>query len=219
VEARIEAERVRSSGCQEMHEGLPSLTKQQTAPTARCAALRPGSQRLAERPFRRRFGGTIGRPLAYPLLRAWDSSASERIPGLRQDGPGSRVGLSPRRDFAGPGASIGQALVAKCSGRGLVAGKKTPQTSRGRLRQMFIASQVAKSLIVWMGAELPLDCSRELHVAPPRVASRGCRLGRASNGEYRYCDCQPLSASLEHAGAFLARPTNSLIPATEVWGG
>jgi hypothetical protein len=217
VETRIEAERVRSSGCQEMHEGLPSLTKQQTAPTARCVALRPRSQRLAERPLRRRFGGTIGGPLAYPLIRAWDSRGPERIPGLRQDGPGSRVGLAPRRDFAGVGASIGQALVAKCSGRRLVAEEKTPQTSRGRLRQMFIASQVAKSLIVWEGAELPLDCSRELYGAAPRVACWGCRLGRASKGEYRYYDCLPQPASLEHTGVSLAWLTNSPFPATQGW--
>jgi hypothetical protein len=219
VDASIEAERVRSLGCQDMHEGLPSLTKQQTVPTVRCVALRPASQRLAERPLRPRFGGTIGRPLAYPLIRAWDSSAPERIPGLRRDGLGSRAGLAPRRDFAGPGANIGQALVAKCSWRRLVAEEKTPQTSRGRLRQMFIASQVAKSLIVWMGAELPLDCSRELSGVAPRVACWGRRLGRASNGEYRYCDCLPQPTSLEHTGAFLAWLTNSLVPAAEEWGG
>lgn len=204
---------MKSSACQEMREGLPSLTKRQTAQTARCIALRPPSQRLAERQLHRRFGGTIGRPLAYPLLRARDSSAPEGIPGLRQDGLGSRVDLAPRPDSAVPGASIGQALVAKCSGRRLAGGEKTLQTSRGRLRQMFIASQVAKSLIVWMGAELPFDCPRELSVAPPRIACRGCRLGRASSGGYRYWDCLPQLASLEHIGAFLAWPTNSLVPA------
>jgi len=131
VEARIEVERVGSSGCQEMHDGLPSLTRPQTmAPTVRSIALWRASQRPAERPLRRRFGGTIGRPLAYPLVRAWDSIAPEGIPGLRQDGLGLRVGLASTRDYPVPGAPFGITRVARSLGRGLAAGKNSPDISR-----------------------------------------------------------------------------------------
>ena len=220
MEARIEVERVGSSGCQEMHDGLPSLTRPQTmAPTVRSIALWRASQRPAERPLRRRFGGTIGRPLAYPLVRAWDSIAPEGIPGLRRNNLGSRVGLTQRRDSAVPGASFDQARVAKCAGRGLVAGKKTPQTSRGQLRQMFIASRVAKSLVVWVGAELVVDCLRKLSGAGSRGTCWGCGPGHAPNVEYRYCLGLPQLASIDRIGAFVSGQTVSLVLAIGEWGG
>ena len=209
---------MRSSGCQEMHEGLPSLTKSLTASTVRSIALRLASQRPAERPLRRRFGGTIGRPLAYPLVRAWDSIAPEGIPGVRRDSLGSRVGSAQRRDSKVRGASFDQARVAKCAGRGLVL-EKTPQTSRGQLRQMFIASRVAKSLVAWVGAELVVDCLRKLFGAAPRFPFWGYGRRRAPKGEYRYCLRLPQLASFDRIGALVSGQTDSLVLAIGEWGG
>lgn len=210
---------MRSSGCQEMHDGLPSLTRPQTATTVRSIALWRASQQRDGRSLRRRFGGTIGRPLAYPLVRAWDCIAPEGIPRLRRGSLGSRVGLGSTRDYPVPGARFGISRVARSLGRELAGGKKTPQTSRGQLRQMFIAPRVTKSLVVWVGAELVVDCLRKLSGTGPRGSCWVCGPGRAQNGEYRYCLRLPQRASVDHTWAILARPTDSLVPATEKWGG
>jgi hypothetical protein len=201
-----------------MHERFASLAERQTARAACCFPLQPASRGLTERPLHGRFGGTIGRSLAYPLIRAWESSAPEGIPGLRQDGRGSRVGWVRRRDFPVPGASSVMVRVAQSWGRRQLVGKKTPQTSRGRLRQMFIASQVAKSLVMWRGAELVAQYLQILSFVRPRMASRGCRPGRASNSGYRYRNRPQQPASPEHFGTFLAGLTNPLFPVTQGWG-
>ena len=97
--------------------------------------------------------------------------------------------------------------------------EKTPQTSRGQLRQMFIASRVAKSLVVWVGAELVVDCLRKLSGAGPRGTCWGCGAGRAQNGEYRYCVRLPQLASIDRIGAFVSGQTDSLVLAIGEWGG
>jgi putative ABC transport system permease protein len=136
------------------------------------------------------IGGTIGCWVAYSLLQLFESIAPEGIPRLRQAGLDTRVVLFTLGVSLMSGVLFGLAPAMRKPAVGLLTGKEASQTSRGLLRQILVASQVAVSLILLTGAGLLLHSLLKFKSVPLGMDAESVVSAQVPLAEYRYPDAK-----------------------------
>ncbi len=136
------------------------------------------------------IGGTIGCWVAYSLLQLFESIAPEGIPRLQQAGLDTRVVLFTMGVSLVSGALFGLAPAMQKPSPEFLTGREARQTSRGLLRQILVASQVAVSLILLTGAGLLLHSLWRLQSVPLGMNAQSVVTAQISLAEYRYPDSQ-----------------------------
>ena len=132
------------------------------------------------------IGGTIGCWVAYSLLQLFESIAPEGIPRLQQSGLDTRVVLFTLVVSLVSGALFGLAPAIRRPAPELLTGKEARQTSRGFLRQILVASQVAVSLILLTGAGLLLHSLWKLQSVPLGMDAQSVISAQIALAQYRY---------------------------------
>jgi putative ABC transport system permease protein len=136
------------------------------------------------------IGGTIGCWVAYSLLQLFESIAPEGIPRLQQAGLDTRVVLFTLGVSLVSAVLFGLAPAMRRPTPELLTAKEARQTSRGFLRQILVASQVAVSLILLTGAGLLLHSLWELQNVPLGLEAQSVITAQIALAEYRYPDSQ-----------------------------
>jgi len=134
------------------------------------------------------IGGTIGCWVAYSLLQLFESIAPEGIPRLQQARLDTRVVLFTLGVSLVSGVLFGLAPATRNPAAELLVGKEARQTSRGLLRQILVASQVAVSLILLTGAGLLLHSLLKLQSVPLGMDAQSVVTAQIPLAEYRYPD-------------------------------
>lgn len=132
------------------------------------------------------IGGTLGCWFAYSLLQLFESIAPEGIPRLQQAGLDVRVLLFTLAVALASGLLFGLAPATRKATPELLAGKDARQTSRGFLRQILVASQVAMSLILLTGAGLLLQSLWKLQNVSLGMDAQNVVTAEIALPEYRY---------------------------------
>jgi putative ABC transport system permease protein len=132
------------------------------------------------------IGGTIGSWVAYSLLRLFESIAPEGIPRLQQAGLDVRVLLFTLGVSLASGMLFGLAPAMKRPSPEVLTGKEAGQTSRGLLRQMLVAAQVAVSVVLLTGAGLLLHSLWKLESVPLGMDVQSVVTAQIALAQYRY---------------------------------
>jgi len=159
------------------------------------AALGASSSRLIQQTLTESLllgliGGTLGCWVAYSLLQLFESIAPEGIPRLQQAGLDVRVLLFTLGVSLVSGVLFGLAPVTRKAAPELLAGKDAGQTSRGFLRQILVASQVAVSLVLLTGAGLLLQSLWRLQSVSLGMDAQSVITAQIALAQYRYPDSQ-----------------------------
>jgi putative ABC transport system permease protein len=136
------------------------------------------------------IGGTIGCWVAYSLLQLFESIAPEGIPRLQQARLDTRVVLFTLGVSLVSGVLFGLAPATRNPAAELLVGKEARQTSRGLLRQILVASQVAVSLILLTGAGLLLHSLLKLQIVPLGMDAQSVVTAQIPLAEYQYPDAK-----------------------------
>ncbi len=165
------------------------------------------------------IGGTIGCWVAYSLLQLFESIAPEGIPRLQQAGLDTRVVLFTLGVSLVSGVLFGLAPAARRHTPELLTGKEVRQTSRGLLRQILVASQVAVSLILLTGAGLLLHSLWKLQSVPLGLDAQSVVTAQIALAEYRYPDSKrqvaffdELEVGLRHMPGVTAMAISDTLP-------
>ena len=176
------------------------------------AALGASSARLARQSVTESvvlglIGGTLGCWVAYSLLQLFESIAPEGIPRLQQAGLDVRVLLFTLMVSLISGVLFGLAPVTRTPAPELLPGKNARQTTRGFLRQILVASQVAVSLVLLTGAGLLLLSLWKLQSVPLGMNAQNVVTAQIGLAQYRYPDSQRQVAFFDQlAGRLLGMP-------------
>ena len=159
------------------------------------AALGASSPRLVQQSLTESLllgllGGTLGCWVAYSLLQLFESISPEGIPRLQQAGLDVRVLLFTLGVSLVSGVLFGLAPVTRKVAPELLVGKATGQTSRGFLRQILVASQVAVSLVLLTGAGLLLQSLWQLQGVSLGIDAQSVMSAQIALAQYRYPDSQ-----------------------------
>ena len=159
------------------------------------AALGASSSRLVQQTLTESLllglvGGTLGCWVAYSLLQLFESIAPEGIPRLQQAGLDARVLLFTLGVSLVSGLLFGLAPVKRKVAPELLVGKDAGQTSRGFLRQILVASQVAVSLVLLTGAGLLLQSLSKLQGVSLGMDAQSVITAQVALAQYRYPDSQ-----------------------------
>jgi predicted permease len=152
------------------------------------SAVRLVRQTLTESLLLGIIGGTLGCWVAYSLLHLFESVAPEGIPRLQQAGVDTRVLLFALAVSLVSGALFGLVPATRRAAPELLTGKEARQTSRGVLRQILVASQVAVSLVLLTGAGLLLQSLWKLQSVPLGMDAQRAVTAQIALAEYRYPD-------------------------------
>lgn len=157
------------------------------------AALGASSSRLVQQTLTESLllglvGGTLGCWVAYSLLQLFESIAPEGIPRLQQAGLDLRVLLFTLGVSLLSGVLFGLAPVKRRVAPALLVGKDAGQTSRGFLRQILVASQVAVSLVLLTGAGLLLQSLWKLQGVSLGMNAQSVITAQIALAQYRYPD-------------------------------
>jgi putative ABC transport system permease protein len=151
------------------------------------------------------IGGTIGCWVAYSMLQLFESIAPEGIPRLQQAGLDTRVVLFTVVVSLASGALFGLAPALRRAAPELLTGKEARQTSRGFLRQILVASQVAVSLVLLTGAGLLLHSLWKLQGVSLGMDAHSVVTAQIALAQYRYPDSQRQVAFFDELGARLSQ--------------
>lgn len=134
------------------------------------------------------IGGTLGCWVAYSLLQLFESIAPEGIPRLQQAGLDTRVLVLTVGASLVCGVLFGLAPATRRVTPEMLTGKEARQTTRGVLRQILVASQVAVSLVLLTGAGLLLQSLWRLESVPLGLDSQSVISAQIALSQYRYSD-------------------------------
>jgi putative ABC transport system permease protein len=136
------------------------------------------------------IGGILGCWFAYSLLRLFESIAPEGIPRLQQAGLDTRVLLFTLAVALLSALLFGLAPATRKVAPELLTGKDARQTTRGFLRQVLVALQVAVSLVLLTGGGLLLQSLWKLQGVSLGMDAQNVVTAEIALPEYRHPSTQ-----------------------------
>jgi putative ABC transport system permease protein len=132
------------------------------------------------------LGGAAGCWVAYLLVRWFVYLGPDDIPQLQQAGLDGRVVGFTFGVSLVCGILFGLASAWRQPGTAMLTGKEARATTRGTLRQLLVAVQIAASLVLLSGAGLLLHSLWNLESVTLGIQPENLVIGRISLPDYRY---------------------------------
>ena len=132
------------------------------------------------------IGGTAGCWVAYLLLQVFESIGPEGIPRLQQASLDLRVVLFTLGVSLVSGILFGLAPALRKPSAEALSGKEARLTTRGVLRPILVASQIAVSVVLLTGAGLLLRSLWKLQSVPLGMDAQSVVTAQIALADYRY---------------------------------